>query len=1046
MKKILLILSVFISALSFGQGKIAQTGNVIPTGLYPIVNSNNVKGTLHSVQSLSDMYAIPPNTRDTGMLCYVQDNTYTYQLFNGITNADWVIFSTGESLFDSIFVRAPLHIDTTTYPGHRIIYIDHADGIVSGGIVTWSGTGLKFYISPAQYWIQGKYYTSGLDSTTLATADPTYSRYDLFIVDTTGNGKSVTGTASMSPVVPQPDLGSQLSLTNAFLVNPGDTVPNNVSTTTVYNENLGAPNEWVSHTEGSPMTINLNNTDNPQKGTKDIFISKYRNGSAFYFNTSTPYQLSSDAVISGWIYLNGKLTNNIYAIIYNSITGATSNFNLIDSRYGINKLDSGRYQPFVIPTSSFTWAGGNTNNQFNTLEFAFYGQGDTSGAKGLYFDNITLQKGINNITPPTDYSNKLDSVPLHKYVSGTDTLNVRTQYAKGVPLAKDTIWTHSGGGTDTNFANTDLTATGDRVHNFNSKSYTQYGVDQYEVDAKYITLSTDNSNIQISDTAVSLITQSSDGLRNGTLNISPQSFLFGSGDSAVNIIAKTYSGVPDVNNIAYFDNDTLKRGHISISGGGISNLATGYGLSGGPITSTGTIIVDSAALSLKYVRISDTAAMLAPKLDKVNLNGGTTGQVLSKNSGTDQDYSWKNVSSGVLQSVISDTLKNYANSGSITTDNVLYSTPIALAVSNHTMTGAFALKSQSAYTNFGNRTPGSATPSFFINPFIDSIKLSTDTLFGRVNGLWVLQFKSPVFNNWLTNGTKIYTTATQVGIGVDTPSAKLTIVDNTITSALTNTGGLLLANFTPATVGSMKSSPSVVWESSAWNTNGAVSQDVKFRLGLKTLSGFGGGAYLTIETNLNNTGFNPRVQFGDGGVGASLLVTGNANVTQGVSSGFLSVGGLSSFSVPQSVITPVTYLTEGIKFNGGSINTNGTNTFNLLSAVGQINNTGGTNTLRFLYFNPVITSITGTTIISYQNEVGNNLLGTTSGSTSVGATTIIPASRIFQVVTTTQASSPYPSMTTTQRLALTPTESDGVYDLTLHKLYVYDGTVWQAAW
>lgn len=39
-----------------------------------------------------------------------------------------------------------------------------------------------------------------------------------------------------------------------------------------------------------------------------------------------------------------------------------------------------------------------------------------------------------------------------------------------------------------------------------------------------------------------------------------------------------------------------------------------------------------------------------------------------------------------------------------------------------------------------------------------------------------------------------------------------------------------------------------------------------------------------------------------------------------------------------------------------------------------------------------------------------------------------------------------PKYTTTERTALTPTEGEVVYDITLHKLYVYDGTAWQAAW
>lgn len=53
-----------------------------------------------------------------------------------------------------------------------------------------------------------------------------------------------------------------------------------------------------------------------------------------------------------------------------------------------------------------------------------------------------------------------------------------------------------------------------------------------------------------------------------------------------------------------------KRDAATFGGGGtgtVTNIATGYGLSGGPITTTGTIIVDSATLSTKYLRIVDTA-------------------------------------------------------------------------------------------------------------------------------------------------------------------------------------------------------------------------------------------------------------------------------------------------------------------------------------------------------------------------------------------------------------------------------------------------------
>lgn len=56
------------------------------------------------------------------------------------------------------------------------------------------------------------------------------------------------------------------------------------------------------------------------------------------------------------------------------------------------------------------------------------------------------------------------------------------------------------------------------------------------------------------------------------------------------------------------------------------------------------------------------------------------------------------------------------------------------------------------------------------------------------------------------------------------------------------------------------------------------------------------------------------------------------------------------------------------------------------------------------------------------------------------------ASSIIDITSTTKGLLP-PRMTTTQKNAISsPAEGLIVYDLTLHKLYVFDGSVWQAAW
>jgi hypothetical protein len=67
---------------------------------------------------------------------------------------------------------------------------------------------------------------------------------------------------------------------------------------------------------------------------------------------------------------------------------------------------------------------------------------------------------------------------------------------------------------------------------------------------------------------------------------------------------------------------------------------------------------------------------------------------------------------------------------------------------------------------------------------------------------------------------------------------------------------------------------------------------------------------------------------------------------------------------------------------------------------------------------------------------GNLLIGTTSNDNSA----------LLNVSSTTKGFLP-PRMTTTQKSAISsPAEGLTVYDTTLHKLYVYDGSTWQAAW
>ena len=117
-----------------------------------------------------------------------------------------------------------------------------------------------------------------------------------------------------------------------------------------------------------------------------------------------------------------------------------------------------------------------------------------------------------------------------------------------------------------------------------------------------------NLKLNISDTNSMLqnyATQTLVGTKaNSSTLISTTAPLSGGGDLSVN---RTLS-ISQANNTTNGYLSSIDWNNFNNKGNGtVRSVATGYGLSGGTITTSGTISVDSATLSNKYLRISDTA-------------------------------------------------------------------------------------------------------------------------------------------------------------------------------------------------------------------------------------------------------------------------------------------------------------------------------------------------------------------------------------------------------------------------------------------------------
>lgn len=384
------------------------------------------------------------------------DTVYTNPIYYGQTYVDSVTVGVGNTavkdtvnwykdgikhqaglLGKEIQTGLPLYVQYNSDSSTATIRILQADGIISGCQVTWSGTGFTYNISPCVAQINDSVYSAPQNTVTLPNPDPTYPTSYVFIIDTTATTGYIAGTPSPSAPVPQTQY-YQLPLTSAITLNPGDTIPPNINyNKVIYDEGLGTSGgEWNTSSAGT-ITYDTLDISNPYHLSHDLYVNTYFY-SDMYFTASSPQTYSGNGdVLTFHIYTNGnfKNKNNIYLAFANDTTNVT-NFLLLSSSYGFNKNNGNIYQTISVPLSAFNWSA----TTYNRLTLVTTGS-DNTGTAGYFLDYITLQSGTPNITPPTDYSNKVDSTTTVKV---NDSTYVGLYWIKGISYQKgDTIHTHS---------------------------------------------------------------------------------------------------------------------------------------------------------------------------------------------------------------------------------------------------------------------------------------------------------------------------------------------------------------------------------------------------------------------------------------------------------------------------------------------------------------------------------------------------------------------------------------------------------------------------
>jgi hypothetical protein len=255
------------------------------------------------------------------------------------------------------------------------------NGLVSGGGVAWTGTGLVFTVSAASYVINGISYSSVQTDLTLGTADVTNPRIDVFAVNSSGAAIVIAGTPAASPIAPSVDPATQLQLT-FIQVAANATTPSNVVVTTLYAEN-------IEDTSSVSSNFNAASTSNPHAGTKDIEATTATTGNFVQLQkASGSRDLSTQNALIFYIRSKAAWGNNrsLTITFLNAGVQVGNAITFKDASFGFTSSNTSSYQQIIIPIAQF----GAGSNAVTQLKFTVGGSG---GTIGFYLDDISLQSG-----------------------------------------------------------------------------------------------------------------------------------------------------------------------------------------------------------------------------------------------------------------------------------------------------------------------------------------------------------------------------------------------------------------------------------------------------------------------------------------------------------------------------------------------------------------------------------------------------------------------------------------------------------------------------
>jgi len=262
-------------------------------------------------------------------------------------------------------------------------------GLISGGTIQYSGTGLTYNFSRAVLDINGECIAEA-GQVTLDPADDDDPRFDGLGWEKVSEGIAtrikITGDALPSPPFPQFNLETQVEGIYVSVPALADT-PSGITTINVYLENV----EWIVSFSGIG-TGNADSTTNPKDGAKAVETSAIRNGFKIVFDRGSVLDLNTlqNPTLGYDKRLKSTLGNNQnFDVIFLDGSGNPAS-NLVP--VSLNK-SSTAYQFIAFDLNNFTFS----TKLIRYIEIR-YRQSGSGTFLGCFIDNVKIQGGVNQ--PP----------------------------------------------------------------------------------------------------------------------------------------------------------------------------------------------------------------------------------------------------------------------------------------------------------------------------------------------------------------------------------------------------------------------------------------------------------------------------------------------------------------------------------------------------------------------------------------------------------------------------------------------------------------------